>query len=198
MKKLLVLVAMMAVTAVASAYDFVPNEYGACTISDEVSTSKSVADAYNAAKGWLNSQGFAAMTVGADKPGEMFNYTVTLNTKNSYNPFAGQFVENLIFTITVNFEQGKVAFKLENIQIQEIYGGYGTSNKTTAIGQFVNNVNNAKKAVADAQASTTMTKKEKKKIAKENEDIIENGEETINKARTELNNRLEILKNAIR
>ena len=198
MKKLLVMLAMMAVTTVASAYDFELDQYGGCTIADKVQTSKSPAEAYGAAKGWLNSQGFSAMNPGADKAGEMFSSTVTMNTKTAYNPFAGQFIENLVFTITVTCEQGAVSFKLENIQLQEIYGGYGMSNKLNPIGKLVKEVADAKKAVADAQASTTLSKKEKKKIAKENKDTIENGEETLTKAKTELNMRLEALKNAVR
>ena len=101
MKKLLVMLAMMAVTTVASAYDFELDQYGGCTIADKVQTSKSPADAYGAAKGWLNSQGFSAMTPGADKAGEMFSSTVTMNTKTAYNPFAGQFIENLVYSIAL-------------------------------------------------------------------------------------------------
>ena len=198
MKKLLVMVAMVAVSAMASAHIFVIDQYGACTIQEEVASSKNANDAYNAAKGWLNSQGFTQITPGADKAGQSFSATVTLNTKTEYNPFAGQFIENLMFTVTINCEKGKVTYKLENIQLQEIYGGYGVSNKINPIAQKVNEVAAAKKAVADAEASTTMSKKEKKKVKKDNEDIIENGDETLNKASEELTKRLDAIKNIVK
>lgn len=108
MKKLFAVLAMAFVSTMAFAHIFVVDQYGGCSIQEEVTSAKSPTDAYNAAKVWLNSQGFMQITPGADKPGETFTSTVTLNTKSAYNPFAGQFIENLLFTITINFKQGKV------------------------------------------------------------------------------------------
>lgn len=198
MKKLFVVLAMTFVSTMAFAHIFEINQYGGCTIQDEVTSSKSANDAYNAAKVWLNAQGFTQITPGVDKAGETFTSTVTLNTKSSYSPFAGQFVENLLFTITINFQDGKVDYKVDNLQIQEIYAGYGSNNKVNAIAQKINELEAAKKAVAEAEANATMPKKDKKKVIKDNKDVIDNTEETLNKASEELAKRLSNLKNAVK
>lgn len=198
MKKIFIVFAMTFVSTMAFAHIFEIDKNGGCTIQGEVASTKSANDAYNAAKVWLNAQGFTQITPGVDKAGETFTSTVTLNTKNAYNPFAGQFVENLLFSITINFNEGKVDYKLDNIQIQEIYGGYGTSNKVNSIAQKINELEAAKKAVAEAEASTTMPKKDKKKVIKDNKDTIENTEETLNKASEELTKRLNSLKDAVK
>ncbi len=187
---------MAALSTVAFAHDFVV-ENGTCTVAGEVATSKAPADAYTAAKGWLNSQGFTQIVPTTDNAGKSFGATVTLNTKSSYNPFAGQFFENLVFTITVDCQKGKATYKCENIQIQEVYAGYGVKNTINPIATKINELDAAKKAVADAENDAAMSKKDKKKILKENGNIIKDREETLNKATEALNKRIEALKAAL-
>lgn len=181
---------MAAMSSMAFAYDFPVDANGNCVIKKEYPTSKSETDAYLAVKSWMNSQNFNQMNANSDIPNKSLSYNVTLNTKSSYNPFAGQFVENLIFTFSYSKEGGNAVIKIENIQIQEIYGGFGMSNKVNPITTKINELETAKKAVADAEADLSLSKKEKKKIRKDNEDTIEDNEETLEKASDELYKRL--------
>ncbi|MBP5776999.1 MAG: hypothetical protein J6W56_05545 [Prevotella sp.] len=190
MKKLFLMMVMAAMSSMAFAYDFPIDENGNCVVKKSIPTSKSEADAYMAAKSWLNSQGFTQMNANSDVPNKSFSYNLTMNTKSSYNPFAGQFVENLVFTISFSTAGGNANVKIENIQIQEIYGGFGVSNKINPITMKITELENAKKAVADAEANESLSKKEKKKIKKDNEDIIEDNTETLEKASEELYKRL--------
>lgn len=193
MKKLFLMMVMTAMSSMAFAYDFPVDANGNCVIQKEYPTSKSDGDAYLAAKSWMNSQNFTQMNPNSDVPNKSFCYNVTLNTKNAYNPFAGQFVENLVFTITYTKEGGKVLIKIENIQIQEIYGGFGVSNKTNPITMKINEIEVAKKAIADAEANESLSKRDRKKILKENEGTVKDNTETLDKASTELYQRLEKL-----
>ena len=193
MKKLFLMMVMTAMSSMAFAYDFPVDANGNCVVKKEIPTSKSEADAYLAAKSWLNSQGFTQMNANNDIPNKSFSYNLTLNTKNSYNPFAGQFVENLVFTISFSTQGGVSTVKIENIQIQEIYGGFGVSNKINPITMKINELEAAKKAVAEAEANESLSKRDKKKIKKDNEDTIEDNTETLEKASDELNKRLEAL-----
>lgn len=184
---------MTAMSSMAFAYDFPVDANGNCVVKKEIPTSKSEADAYMAAKSWLNSQGFTQMNANNDITNKSFSYNLTLNTKNAYNPFAGQFIENLVFTMSFSTQGGVSIIKIENIQIQEIYGGYGTSNKINPITVKINELEAAKKALADADANESLSKKDKKKIKKDNEGIVKDNTETLDKASDELNKRLEAL-----
>lgn len=193
MRKLFLMMVMTAMSSMAFAYDFPVDANGNCVIKKEYPTSKSDGDAYLAVKSWMNSQSFIQMIPNSDVPNKSFSYNVTLNTKSSYNPFAGQFVENLVFTITYTKEGGKALIKIENIQIQEIYAGFGAKNKTNPITMKINEIEVAKKAIADAEGNESLSKRDKKKIIKENEGIVEDNTETLEKASTELYQRLEKL-----
>jgi hypothetical protein len=193
MRKLFLMMVMTAMSSMAFAYDFPVDANGNCMIKKEYPTSKSDGDAYLAAKSWMNSQSFTQMNANSDVPNKSFSYNVTLNTKSAYNPFAGQFVENLVFTITYTKEGGKVLIKIENIQIQEIYAGFGARNKTNPITMKINEIEVAKKAIADAEANESLSKRDRKKILKENEETVKDNTETLDKASTELYQRLEKL-----
>lgn len=198
MKKIFLMIIMAAMSSMAFAYDFPVDEYGNCVIKKEYPTSKSESDAYMAVKSWMNSQNFTQMSANSDVPNKSLSYNVTLNTKSAYNPFAGQFIENLVFTFSYLMEGGNAVIKIENVQIQEIYGGFGTSNKINPITVKINELEAAKKAVADAETNLSLSKKEKKRVRKDNEDTIEDNTETLEKASAELYKRLSNLEAMLR
>lgn len=105
---------MAAMSSMAFAYDFPVDANGNCVIKKEYPTSKSETDAYLAVKSWMNSQNFNQMNANSDIPNKSLSYNVTLNTKSSYNPFAGQFVENLIF---ISPTRKKAAMRLSRLKI---------------------------------------------------------------------------------
>ena len=181
------LVAMvMVMTASAQKYNLPINEYGDCVFIDNYTNSSEASLNYMKVKTWVNNQGFKTMTLTRDEKDKAVAYTVTKNTKSSYNPFAGQFTEDLIINLTFEFEGNSVKCTFQNMQIQEFYAGYGTNNKLTSVPQMIQNLQAAEKAVADAEASGD--KKAAKKVKKENKDLIENSTETLVKASTEIEN----------
>lgn len=182
MKKMFLslLAVMFACSVHAQDFGFPVNEFGESVVMGSVKTSHDAKYNAQVIRAWTGNQGFSVCNQISEEPGKSITYNIVKNTKSSYNPFAGQFVENLVFNLVVKFNGENVDYEFRNIQIQEIYAGFGASNKTNSVAQFIENVKNAKAAIEAAQQSGD--KKALKKAKKEHEDTIENGTETLQKA----------------
>ena len=167
----------------AQKYNF-PIENGTVVITETLANNNDEVTNFQKVKTWINGQGFKNIAVNQEETNKRLSYLLTKNTKNSYNPFAGQFIEDLIINFTLYVEGNTVTYAFQNMQIQETYAGYGVNNKITPLVEMLNNVQAAEQAVADAIDSGD--KKAAKKAKKENEDIIENGNETLEKASKEI------------
>lgn len=164
----------------AQNYKFPIDQKGACIVTKTITNNNDAATNFAKVKNWINNQKFKNISVNQENTGISLNYTITKNTKNTYNPFAGVFSEDLIFSFEVMVEGNMVTYTFQNFQIQETYAGYGNNNKITPLEAMISKVQNAEKEVADAVASGD--KKKAKKLRKENEDIIEDGNETLENA----------------
>lgn len=182
MKKILfsVVAMMMTCLSYAQSWNFPTDANGNVEFSDEYTTSGDASSNFAKVKNWINGLGCSNMSVVQENTNNNLTYTLTKNTKSSYNPFAGQFTENLIFSFSVTVDGNKVSVKYSNIQIQEIYAGYGVRNKITALGDMVKKYTELNKQINDATAAGD--KKAAKKLKKENEDYLENTPETLENA----------------
>lgn len=196
-KMMLALVAMvLAVAANAQKYNLPLNEAGDIVFAETLQGSGDAAANFTKVKTWINTQGFKNIAVNQEETGKKLNYLLTKNTKTSYNPFAGQFIEDLIINFVAEFDGNNVKYSLQNIQLQEQYAGYGVNNKINPLASRLKEVQAAEKAIADAQAAGD--KKAAKKLKKEHEDLIENGNETLEKASTEIQNLLTSLRSTLK
>ena len=193
MKKFLFSMLMLALVAPVCAqnYNFPINEAGECVFSGTVSNSNSKSDNYNKAKAWCNNQGFTAMNIISDTPSEAYTMNIGYIITQKYNPFAGAFVENLIFDMHVEVADNQVTYSFRNMQIQEVYGGWGTSNKINTIKAKMDLIVDAKKKIEEANNNESLSKKERKKIVGDAEGDIKNAEETLEKAYKEFNEKLD-------
>lgn len=197
MKKALLtmLAIMLACVAFAENYSFPKNADGVTEITETLTTSNDEQTNFAKVKNWINSQGFSQMNVIQEQTNSTLTYSVTKNTKSSYNVFAGQFIENLIFNITVTVSGNDVTYTMNNMQIQETYAGFGINNKITPLDEMIKKYEDVKNAIEEAQASGD--KKRAKSLKKENEDILENIPETLEKASNEVIKMRQALKTSL-
>lgn len=186
---LLVLTAVMPVCA--QKYDFPIDEDGICTFSGTIENSRSQKDNYSAAKRWCNNQGFTSVMPVTDTPSESFSLNIAFIYSQKVNPFAGAFVEALIFELQVEAKDNALTYAFKNLQIQETYGGWGSSNKINPIQYKLEELEDAQKRLADAQNNPSLSKKERKDIVGDAEDDIDDVNKTLEKAYKEFKEKLD-------
>lgn len=193
MKKVLIslFMALFAMVGNAQEYGFPLNEYGDPVVKGTIKTESGAGVNSGQIKAWVSSGGFSSAILAKEEAKKQLIYNLCKNTKSAYNPFAGQFTENLLFTLDITFDENDVNYELTNLQIQEIYAGFGSNVRVTGVAEMIQNVKTAKQAIADAEK--TGDKKLIKKAKKENEKLIENNTETLLKAWDELQKLLERL-----
>lgn len=137
---------------------------------------------YQLFKNWLDAQGFLDLVLISDVSDSVVSYKVTCNTKSSLNLFAGQFTENLIFTISITFIGSTIHYQFSDFFIQEIYLGYWARNKITSLPEFIAKVEKADRIISEAKADKSLSRRERNDIIDDQEDMLENGSETLEKA----------------
>lgn len=186
---------MMACISYAQSYSFPKNADGVVEVTETLTTSNDEQTNFSKVKNWINSQGFSQMNVIQEQTNSSLAYSVTKNTKSTYNPFAGQFIENLIFNFSVTVNGNDVTYTMNNMQIQETYAGFGMNNKISTVDDMIKKYEDAKKAIADAQAAGN--KKLAKSLKKENKDILEDIPETLENASGEISKMCQNLKTTL-
>lgn len=101
---------------------------------------------------------------------DMVMATVVMNTKASYNPFAGAFVENFQMDVTFKFDGDHVAVRSENFYTVFIYSGYGAKKEVRSYDERVEEYESASAKLN----SGTLKGKEKKEC----KDIVDDWEES--------------------
>ncbi|MDD4141708.1 MAG: hypothetical protein PHR20_02790 [Bacteroidales bacterium] len=191
MKKLLCLAIFINVIGCLCAQEniFKLNESGECVITEAIDNSLSQAECYQKAKEWLNSSDMNFAIV-SDQKDQSINFSAAFNSASSYNPFAGSFAENLLFNCTIECKDNSLSYRIYDVQMQEIYAGYGTKNTVNPISNKIQLLEKAKTDIANAETNDELSKKERKNIINDSEEIIEEAQESLEKASEELQNRI--------
>lgn len=194
MKKLFLTLALAVIAVVANAqkYNFPLNERGEVVITEKIQSNSGASTNFQKVKNWLNSQTLSNISVNSENPDKDLSYVLTKNTKSRYNPFAGQFTENLIFLFKAEVTDAEVIYTIANMQIQDIYMGYGANTKMKPLNQMVQQVQTIEKQIAEAEAAGD--KKAVKALKKEHKDYLEDCNDSLEKAYSELYKMLSALK----
>lgn len=194
MKKLILSIALAVIAVIANAqrFNFPINDRGEVVITETIKSGAGASANFQKVKTWLNTQTFSNISVNSENVDKNLSYVLTKNTKSRYNPFAGQFTENLIFLLNVEVSDAEVVYTLTNMQVQEIYMGYGANTKMKPLSQIVQQVQTIEKQMADAQAAGD--KKAMKALKKQYKDDLEDLGDTLEKISEELNKMLSALK----
>lgn len=194
MKKFILSIALAVIAVIANAqrFNFPINDRGEVVITETIKSGAGASANFQKVKTWLNTQTFSNISVNSENVDKNLSYVLTKNTKSRYNPFAGQFTENLIFLLNVEVSDAEVVYTLTNMQVQEIYMGYGANTKMKPLSQIVQQVQTIEKQMADAQAAGD--KKAMKALKKQYKDDLEDLSDTLEKISEELNKMLSALK----
>lgn len=195
MKKLISIMTLLLLVCFAQAQDnsFFQSKPSGVTVSGEIPTSLDKAAVLEKIKNWALGVSVGSQAV-QDPTSGAITVSGALQTKSSYNPFAGTFTETLGFMFIINIDPGVVKYEVTNFTLMKFYAGYGTNNKTMALSDIIDQLAAAKETIKTAESSTTMSKKERKKAIEDAEDTIEDNTESLKKAQGELEKLIDGLK----
>ena len=132
MKKLLFLALSMLIALPTMANDevkswnFTNNEDGECVIDVVIPTEKDQASAIKAVKVAINKITLSARTLLSSTDSTLV-YNLTKNTKIRYNPFAGNFTEDMAFNLLVTYSENSIKLHITEPTIICGYSGYGSN-----------------------------------------------------------------------
>lgn len=190
MKKLLTtlcLVAIFVFGAFAQKTVFPTDDKGNICYTNKYASSQSKAELFEAANLWAVTtfhSGDAVFSKDAEKGEVLANGT--LKTRSSYNPFAGWFNEYVTFVVKFKVDEGSIEYTIYRPTLAESYAGFGTNSKTSSLDDKYQTYLKAYADIDAAKKSETMSKKDKKSIIKEAEDIIEDLGDTMEEAEKSL------------
>lgn len=199
MKKILATILAISLCAAAWAqkFDFTVNRSGACVVSGTETTQLPPELAYDKAKAAATSQiNFSSLT--EDREKGAFSFVGSFNIYSDYNAFTGQYIKNLLIEGTIRITKGTLSYTITNIQIEETYYGFGEKHEVHYVSDYVHRYNAANKAIDDAKSDRSLSKKQRRRIVREAKDKRDNIEDILTKASTELNNRLWVIRNAMK
>lgn len=194
MKKLLFLALSMLIALPTMADDevkswnFTNNEDGECVIDVVIPTEKDQAAAIKAVKVAINKITLSARTLLSSTDSTLV-YNLTKNTKIRYNPFAGNFTEDMAFNLLVTYSENNIKLHITEPTIICGYSGYGSNVTSKSFAARIDEYNSYQEKLN----SGSIKSKEKKEIKNEIKNI--NGE--LNMCQEELNKMLDTIKKGL-
>lgn len=194
MKKLLFLALSMLIALPTMADDevkswnFTNNEEGECVIDVVIPTEKDQAAAIKAVKVAINKITLSARTLLSSTDSTLV-YNLTKNTKIRYNPFAGNFTEDMAFNLLVTYSENSIKLHITEPTIICGYSGYGSNVTSKSFAARIDEYNTYQEKLNGGSIKS----KEKKEIKNEIKNI--NGE--LNMCQEELNKMLDTIKKGL-
>ncbi len=211
MKKLLfvLLSAFFCLSAIANdnekKWRFENNEDGECVIELNIPTGKDTKTVLqtikrNLSKSFVsNNSGSTVIVTNAyssasfkeviEESDSTATYKVFKNTKNMFNPFAGNFSENLQCFITATVKDNNVNIKFEDFTLVFRYVGYGAKEEIKVFEDLINKYNENENTINNPSTK----KKDKKKLINEQNDI----NDELNRSQEELDKIINIIKKGL-
>jgi small-conductance mechanosensitive channel len=194
MKKLLFLALSMLITLPTMANDdvknwnFTNNEDGECVIDVVIPTEKDQATAIKAVKATINKITLSGRNLLGSTDSTLV-YHLTKNTKMRYNPFAGNFTEDMAFNLLVTYSENSIKLHITEPTVVCGYSGYGSKVTSKSFASRIDEYNTYQEKLNDSSVKS----KEKKEIKSEIKNI--NGE--LNMCQEEFNKMLETIKKGL-
>lgn len=194
MKKLLFLALSMLIALPTMANDdvknwnFTNNEDGECVIDVVIPTEKDQATAIKAVKATINKITLSGRNLLGSTDSTLV-YHLTKNTKMRYNPFAGNFTEDMAFNLLVTYSENNIKLHITEPTVVCGYSGYGSKVTSKSFASRIDEYNTYQEKLNDSSVKS----KEKKEIKSEIKNI--NGE--LNMCQEEFNKMLETIKKGL-
>ncbi len=156
-----------------------PTNDGSVCFTNESNSKYSKAELFESAVSWAVST-FASKdaVISQDlEKGEVLT-NGTIKTKSSYNPFAGWFNEYATFVVKFNVSDNHIKYNLYKIKITETYSGYGSSSNTYNLDDRYASFVKAYEDIERVNNDPNISKKDRKTVIKEANDIIEENEDS--------------------
>lgn len=194
MKKLLFLALSMLIALPTMANDdvknwnFTNNEDGECVIDVVIPTEKDQATAIKAVKATINKITLSGRNLLGSTDSTLV-YHLSKNTKMRYNPFAGNFTEDMAFNLLVTYSENSIKLHITEPTVVCGYSGYGSKVTSKSFASRIDEFNTYQEKLNDSSVKS----KEKKEIKSEIKNI--NGE--LNMCQEEFNKMLETIKKGL-
>lgn len=175
MKKLLFVALSMLIALPTMANDdikswrFENNEDGECIVDIVIPTEKDQASALKAVKVAINKITLSSRTLIASTDSTLI-YHLGKNTKMRYNPFAGNFTENMKCNLLVTYSNNSIKLQFTEFTLICEYNGYGSRTTSKSFSARIDEYNSYIKKLSDSSVKG----KEKKECKSEIKNI--NGE----------------------
>ncbi len=211
MKKLLFLALSMLIALPTMANDdvknwnFTNNEDGMCVIELNIPTEKDGKTVLqtikrNLSKSFVSNNSGSTVTVTNAYSSASFKevieendstatYKIFKNTKNMFNPFAGNFSENLQCFITATVKDNNINIIFDDFTLVFRYVGYGAKEEIKVFEDLINKYSENETAINNPSTK----KKEKKKLVDEQKDI----NDELNRSQVELDKIINIIKKGL-
>lgn len=194
MKKLLFIALSMLISLPTMANDeiknwrFENNEDGECIVNIEIPTQKDQTAAIKAIKVAINKVTLSSRSLIASTDSTLL-YHIGKNTKMRYNPFAGNFTENMKSNLLVTYSNNSIKLQFTELTLVCEYNGYGSNTTSKSFSARIDQYNTCTKKLNDG----SIKGKEKKECKSEIKNI--NGE--LNVCQKEFDSIIEEIKNAL-
>lgn len=194
MKKLLFVALSMLIALPTMANDdvkswnFTNNEDGECIVDIVIPTEKDQTAAIKAVKVAINKINLSARNLISSTDSTLV-YHLVKNTKMRYNPFAGNFTENMSINLFVTYSENSIKLHCTELTVICDYNGYGSKSTSKAFAARIDEYNECMEKLNDSSVKS----KEKKECKEEIKKI--NGE--LNMCQEELNGMIESIKKGL-
>ncbi len=211
MKKLLFLALSMLIALPTMADDevkswnFTNNEDGRCIVELNIPIKNDAKTALqttkrNISKSFVSNNSGSTVTVTSSYSSASFkevleendsiiSYKLFKNTKNTFNPFAGNFSENLQCFFTATIKDNNINIKFEDFTLVFRYVGYGAKEEIKIFEDLIDKYYENEKIINNPSTK----KKERKKLIDEQENI----NDELNRSQEELNKIIDIIKRGL-
>ena len=193
MKKLLflalsMLIALPTMAEDVKSWNFTNNEDGECVIDIVIPTEKDQASALKAIKVAINKITLTARNL-ISSTDSTLSYQLSKNTKMRYNPFAGNFTEDMAFNLLVTYSENSIKLHVTEPTIICSYSGYGSNVTSKAFAARIDDYNIYQEKISNGSAKG----KEKKECKEE----IKNINSELNMCQKEFDQMIETIKRGL-
>lgn len=194
MKKLLFLALSMLIALPTMANDdikswrFENNEDGECVVDIVIPTEKDQVAAIKAVKIAINKITLSARNLITATDSTLI-YHLSKNTKMRYNPFAGNFTEDMAFNLFVTYSENSIKLHITEPTLVCSYSGYGNNVTSKSFATRIDDYNSCQEKLNDGSAKS----KDKKACKEEIKNI--NGE--LNICQKEFDSIIDEIKNSL-
>ncbi|MDR2010655.1 MAG: DUF4468 domain-containing protein [Bacteroidales bacterium] len=196
---LIIFIILLATISNAQDFTFPLNEKGKVEFSETVQSDKSQKELFEITKDWVIavSSNYKDVVVDEDKEEGYITLKGGMQLSYSFNPFAGQFYNNMSLVMKIKCSDNQYTYTIRNISITTTYVGYGMNNTTCDLSEINKKYDDAKSEIPLVQNNPDLSKKAKKKKIEELEEIIDDNKETLEKVHENVTGLIKSLKDEL-